>query len=272
MRIRAELVCASSQPRSREASRPEGSSRYVLDTLTCAMGGKKKGPAMPPVFKAADDGDLDGLVAWCASRRLIRFDPCITTRTPHAAPRLARRTALPPPAAAAPRRPPHVGDAARVWWLVLSGKDHGVVCEHACGGRSLKEDPALLHSKNKDGWQPLHQAAYRCVECMPPSPHADKSACSRAYARRLPQASLPGTVTHCRSTEPHLPSLGLLRRSGQVHIVKALLKAGAKVYTHTHTHTDPRLGRSCIPPSSASTPSLVSPAASSLSAQRPYAA
>jgi len=26
---------------------------------------------------------------------------------------------------------------------------------------SLKEDPAVLHSKNKDGWQPLHQAAYR---------------------------------------------------------------------------------------------------------------
>jgi hypothetical protein len=27
--------------------------------------------------------------------------------------------------------------------------------------RSLKDDAALVHSKNKDGWQPLHQAAFR---------------------------------------------------------------------------------------------------------------
>jgi len=52
--------------------------------------------------------------------------------------------------------------------------------------------------------------------------------------------------------------LRLLRRSGQVNIVKALLKAGAKVqYTHTHIHsslihihTYTALERSCNHPTS----------------------
>lgn len=29
--------------------------------------------------------------------------------------------------------------------------------------RSLQEDPKSLESRNKDGWTPLHQAAFRCA-------------------------------------------------------------------------------------------------------------
>eukprot|EP00959_Pyramimonas_sp_CCMP1952_P375850 7872248-Pyramimonas_sp.AAC.1 len=71
----------------------------------------------------------------------------------------------------------------------------------------LKEDPKSLHSKNKDGWQPIHQAAYRCVVV------------GHAHIARIDSYH---TFQHSDLIVLHIG------RSGEVEIIAALLKAGAK--------------------------------------------
>ena len=85
--------------------------------------------------------------------------------------------------------------------------------------RSLAADPASRDLRNKDGWQPLHQAAYRRAAAGAASRlrRAERGAAAGSQAAVAALRARPSALTPRRA-----------RRSGEVEVLQALLKAGAK--------------------------------------------